>query len=104
MKKSGAYALKGASVSCPAESTGPCSVTLSALLKKKKLGATKLAVPAGKSVKLAGKLTKKGLKSLKPKGTKATLSVLAAVPGGDEASGSVAATLLPPKKKKPRRK
>ena len=100
VKRSGAYAVKGASVSCPTESAGACVLTLAGLEEKDEAGLhASIKIAAGKTASLAGKLTKKGLKQLKPKGTKTILSVDVTVPDGDSASGSLTAILVPPKKK-----
>ena len=100
MKKSGAYAVKGATVTCPAASTAACTLTVSPLKGKKSLGPSQVKVNAGATAQIGGRLSKKALKQLKAAGTKVSISVLVAVPGGDPAAGSVAATMVPPKAKK----
>ena len=101
--KSGAFTVKSASVTCPAESKGPCAVAVgvTAKLPKKSgkkagksaakpisLGSSNLSVPAGKTVSVSGKLSRSGLSKLKAtKRATATISLSAAVPGGDTANG-----------------
>jgi hypothetical protein len=109
--KAGQFKLKAASIACPTGSPGPCTVALAvsaaaapkgkgrkkARAKSLQLGSTTLAVAAGKTATLEGKLSGSGLRQLrKLKRLKATLSVSATVPAGESSLGSLGATLLAP--------
>ena len=65
--KSGAFTAKAAKLSCPPGSASPCTVAVKVTAAKKPkaaLGASALKVAPGKTVSLAGKLSKAGLKKL----------------------------------------
>ena len=114
--KDGSYAVKTATIGCPAASSGPCAaeIVVSAAAAKKKgskasakktlgLGSSRLSIAAGKSAAVAGKLSKGGLRTLtRLRRLKATFAVAASAPGGKRSAGSFPVTLLAPPKPKHR--
>jgi hypothetical protein len=113
--KSGTFTLPSATIGCPAASPAPCAVTvaISAAPPKKgtrkgrrgstlTIGSSSLSVSPGKSVALAGRLTRKGVSLVtRSKRLKGKIAVTAKVPSGDDADGEVSVTFVP--KAKPKR-